>query len=139
MRIPMLLLLAAILWVPISGSMASSTEGERSRRNGEVTYRVYCASCHGPEGRGDGPVAAEMRVKPPDLTRITWRSNGAFPANEVAAAIDGRTEMRGHGSRSMPVWGYTFQEASKVADQEAEVRAQIELLVAYLRSIQEDD
>ena len=44
---------------------------------GQVTYARYCASCHGPEARGDGPVAADLRVPPPDLTALSARSGGA--------------------------------------------------------------
>ena len=134
-----LLLLAAALSLPLSVSAANGPEGGAPETQGEVTYRVYCASCHGIEGHGDGPLAAEMRVRPPDLTRIARRNKGTFPADEVAAAIDGRTEMRGHGTSSMPVWGLSFQEASKVADQEPDVRARLRQLVAYLRSIQAEE
>jgi putative copper export protein/mono/diheme cytochrome c family protein len=35
---------------------------------GEGLYGPYCASCHGPDGQGNGPAAAALRVKPADLT-----------------------------------------------------------------------
>jgi len=31
---------------------------------GARLYATYCASCHGPEGAGDGPVAAGLNPKP---------------------------------------------------------------------------
>ena len=34
---------------------------------GERLYRVYCAPCHGPDGRGDGPDAALFPERPRDL------------------------------------------------------------------------
>ena len=33
---------------------------------GRQAFRTYCASCHGPAGRGDGPVAVQLRQSPPD-------------------------------------------------------------------------
>jgi mono/diheme cytochrome c family protein len=38
-----------------------------SLQNGKHLYGVYCALCHGPEGKGGGPVAAKF-VPPPDIT-----------------------------------------------------------------------
>ena len=75
---------------------------------GKVTYGRYCASCHGLEARGNGPMAAELRVPPPDLTAISARSGGTFPFDAIAQAIDGRKTTRGHGLPDMPVWGEVF-------------------------------
>ena len=36
-------------------------------QTGRVIYRQYCAGCHGPRGKGDGPEAEGLEV--PDLTR----------------------------------------------------------------------
>lgn len=35
---------------------------------GKATYTTICLSCHGPEGKGDGPVAAALNPKPRDFT-----------------------------------------------------------------------
>jgi putative copper export protein/mono/diheme cytochrome c family protein len=35
---------------------------------GAALYPVYCASCHGAEGRGDGPEAKSLTLPPADLT-----------------------------------------------------------------------
>ncbi len=75
---------------------------------GKITYERYCASCHGPEARGNGVIAADLRVPPPDLTTLASRSGGPFPFDAVAQAIDGRKTTRGHGSPDMPVWGEVF-------------------------------
>ncbi len=37
---------------------------------GAALYATHCASCHGPSGKGDGPAAANLPVKPSDLTAI---------------------------------------------------------------------
>jgi mono/diheme cytochrome c family protein len=35
---------------------------------GEKLYATYCASCHGPKGHGDGPVAQTLNPKPANHT-----------------------------------------------------------------------
>jgi mono/diheme cytochrome c family protein len=40
-----------------------------SRQRGAMLFAKHCVACHGDRGRGDGPSAAEIRVKPADLTR----------------------------------------------------------------------
>ena len=104
---------------------------------GSEYYQRYCASCHGPEGRGNGPAAAALRARPADLTRIAARRGGAFPDAEIATYIDGRFELAAHGTREMPVWGeklgYTI--APDVHPDEV-VRGRIVTLVEYLKTIQ---
>lgn len=75
---------------------------------GEIEYRDSCAVCHGPEGKGDGPLADELQTRPADLTRLSERNGGEFPYSRVFAVIDGRYIVPGHGERDMPVWGRQF-------------------------------
>ena len=42
-------------------------------QRGELLYGVYCASCHGPEGRGDGPSSAASKPPPRDFAVRPWR------------------------------------------------------------------
>ncbi|GIX48366.1 MAG: hypothetical protein KatS3mg131_2577 [Candidatus Tectimicrobiota bacterium] len=35
---------------------------------GKALYQQYCSTCHGPEGKGNGPAAAAMQPKPRDHT-----------------------------------------------------------------------
>src|SRR5687768_10421712 len=50
-----------------------------SLARGEFLYKTYCYVCHGATGKGDGPVAAKMSVKPPALV-----------SDKVKAFKDGR-------------------------------------------------
>jgi mono/diheme cytochrome c family protein len=43
---------------------------------GPALSKAYCASCHGADGKGDGPMAKSLKVKPADLTRIAARNGG---------------------------------------------------------------
>ncbi len=104
---------------------------------GQDVYMSHCASCHGVDGKGNGPVAGSLRTPPSDLTAIALRPGG-FDEKEVAAAIDGRRTVPAHGPREMPVWGAVFETE---LESEAETARTGPLrtfeLVAYLRSIQE--
>jgi mono/diheme cytochrome c family protein len=96
-------------------------------------YRAYCASCHGAQGKGDGPVAPALTTKIPDLTTIAQRNGGVFPTNRVRKIIMGEDSIVGHGSREMPVWGPIFHQVERDRDY-GEVRLQN--VTDYLKSIQ---
>ena len=99
-------------------------------------YLQYCSSCHGKGGKGDGPLAANMKDKPADLSAITHFYKGKFPTKVIRQAISGtatdRTIAQFHGPVDMPVWGKVFRDQS--GDSIAEAR--IDLLVEYIESIQ---
>ena len=125
----------AITLAALAAGSVSGGSGERVE-NGRRAYAVYCASCHGQAGRGDGPVAADLKVAPADLTRLAARNGGHFPREMTYQAIDGRAPTRGHGTSEMPVWGATFQVSGSDRDQEREARERILDLLGYLESIQ---
>ena len=104
---------------------------------GRKEFATYCAACHGADARGDGPAAGALRTAPADLTRIAARRGGDFPADEVAAWIDGRLAPHAHGTREMPVWGYRFAEGLPQGELTQDlVRGRILTVVEFLRSIQ---
>lgn len=104
---------------------------------GGNAFAKHCASCHGMDGKGAGPVAAALSIPPADLTRIAARRGGVFPADDIAAWIDGRMAPPAHGTREMPVWGYEFAEGLPPGELTQElVRGRILTVVEYLRSIQ---
>jgi mono/diheme cytochrome c family protein len=76
--------------------------------SGAELYDRFCSACHGTSGRGDGPVAAALRIETPDLTRLSQRHGGQFPQERVRQIIDGSQLIGAHGTRTMPVWGFEF-------------------------------
>lgn len=112
---------------------AMSQAPAKSVAAGKSLYRSYCQSCHGETARGDGPVAQYLVLPPADLTRIAARRGGIFPAKEIHRIIDGRKEVRVHGTSDMPVWGDIFQQGWPPK----ETREKIQNLVAYLETLQE--
>lgn len=101
--------------------------------NGVDIYRAHCASCHGLEGKGDGPVAAALNTRVPDLTTISQRSGGIFPVARARKIISGDEVVLGHGSREMPIWGPIFHQIQQDRDY-GEIR--IQNITDYLKSIQ---
>ena len=104
---------------------------------GRDLYLRHCASCHGPAGRGDGPLVASLTRPPAELTALASRA-GRFDEAAVMSAIDGRRVVAAHGPREMPVWGVVFEQEQ--AGQPVQVYAglqQSRALTDYLRSIQE--
>ncbi len=105
---------------------------------GKHIFVQYCSSCHGLDGRGNGPTAEVISVPPADLTKIAKRRGGSFPAAEIASYIDGRTVIPGHGTREMPVWGRRFSDNIRDESLREEiVRGNLTVLVEHLKSIQE--
>ncbi len=104
--------------------------------SGSDLFKTYCAVCHGASAHGDGPLAANMKKPPPDLTQFAARNGGVFPSALVARIIDGRQPVKGHGGPDMPVWGDAFK-ASRVGSSEEAVQARIKALVEHLERIQE--
>jgi mono/diheme cytochrome c family protein len=108
---------------------------------GAEEFHNSCAVCHGEDGRGDGPLAKVLTVKPADLTQIAKRNDGVFPIERVSETIDGRRQVGAHGTREMPVWGSRYE--LEVGRQygpygsEALVKTRVHVLVRYLQSIQE--
>lgn len=76
---------------------------------GQAEYRSSCATCHGIDGKGKGPISAELRMPPPDLTVLAKKNNSVFPFSSVYEVIDGRKVIIAHGTRDMPVWGWRFR------------------------------
>jgi mono/diheme cytochrome c family protein len=97
--------------------------------DGAALYAVYCASCHGERGRGDGKAVAYLNVAVPDLTTIAERK-GKFDAAAVLAAIDGQGRPAYH---EMPGWQAVFATAYGTPERE---RVALDNLVKHLEKLQ---
>lgn len=98
---------------------------------GRKLFNQYCATCHGVTAKGEGPVAAALKVGPPDLTTLQ-KPGEKFPFFRVQTKIDGEKEVEAHGPRKMPVWGTVFKSTSGELQRHADVYA----LVRYIESLQ---
>ena len=55
-------------------------------------------------------MSRELKVKVPDLTLLKSKYKGVYPMDQVMSSIDGTKAVRGHGERTMPVWGQVFRD-----------------------------
>jgi mono/diheme cytochrome c family protein len=104
--------------------------------SGPETFATHCASCHGPRGEGDGPVAATMKINVPNLRVLSQRNDGRFPTEEVASYIDGRNLPAAHGDRSMPVWGPIFDTTGRLIPRAEGAEQRIDAVIDFLRELQ---
>jgi len=128
------------LAAPQAAAAAAPQESPKVDMNaasdGSSIYPRYCATCHGVSARGNGPLAADLRVPVPDLTTIAARSRGKFPAERVQKIITNGENLRGHGSVDMPAWGDAFKRTTGLDG--ATPEQAIRNLTHYLWSLQRD-
>lgn len=105
-----------------------------SPASGQEMFKTYCAACHGPDGRGDGPAGPALKKQPANLTELTQRNGGKFPQMKVYDTIKGDLDMPAHGSRDMPVWGNLFSSVS--GGSQGMIQMRISNLTDYIKSIQ---
>lgn len=125
------------------GSSVVSFAAEKDDKvdRGKREYVNNCAICHGVAAKGDGPYR-EFISKIPDLTVLAKNNKGVFPINRVYEVVDGRQQIKAHGTRDMPIWGREYSIAAAEFhgdvdyDQEAFVRTRILSLIDYLYRIQ---
>jgi cytochrome c oxidase cbb3-type subunit III len=92
----------------------------QNQAEGKKLYLTYCSSCHGDNGKGDGPAAQSLPVKPANHT------SGAVMnqlTDQFLMEIISKGGSAVGKSPMMPAWGGQFKEN------------QLRDIVAYVRSI----
>lgn len=139
-RWAVLVVLCFAALLPPQLSRAQEVEDPQTLAQGRALYMTHCATCHGLEADGQGPMAPVLLVQPKPLSQLAAENGGIFPMTRVVMRIDGRDPLVSHGS-AMPVYGDFFQgddRALKTASgQPILASGPIVDLVTYLRSIQQ--
>ncbi len=110
---------------------------------GKREFDTNCASCHGADGKGNGPLGELLRRSPPDLTQLAKKNQGILPMGRLYDVVEG-AGVPSHGTRDMPIWGreYRIEDAQNLMeargnyDSAALVRARILTLLEYINRIQ---
>ena len=135
-RVPLMALLVALPLV-----VSAQSAQVKPLDFGQQEFVARCASCHGRDGKGSGPIADLLRKSPPDLTMLSRGNGGMFPISRVYDSIVG-DDVKAHGSRDMPVWGQLYRlragehYADTYYDPEAYVRIRVLALVEYISRLQ---
>ena len=145
---------SCLKWLMTAG-LAAGIAGAAQAQDvdvGKSEFQSSCASCHGADGKGNGPLREQLRVPPPDLTVLAKNNNGEFPAAALYQTIDGSKAVPAHGNREMPIWGERFNPiislphsvdpsywklAGPEQSPEVVVRKRISAVVDYLGRIQQ--
>jgi mono/diheme cytochrome c family protein len=105
---------------------------------GKNEFVNYCASCHGSDGKGNGPIVHFLKRKPKDLTQLTKENSNVFPFERIWGVFDGTYTMTEHGSSEMPIWGYQFvREAQLENEPNTTAKAKALDIILYIQVIQE--
>ncbi|TPQ35265.1 hypothetical protein C2U70_15235 [Bradyrhizobium guangdongense] len=99
--------LKRLMIAALAAGFASAVQAE-DLDIGKAEFQSSCASCHGADGRGKGPVSGQLKVPPSDLTVLAKTNGGVFPTNAVFEVIHGAKAVAAHGTRDMPIWGERF-------------------------------
>ncbi len=94
---------------------------------GKAKYDMFCGSCHGATGKGDGPVGGSLNPKPRDFSigdfKIDADKDGKAGTDaDLTLVIKNGAGAYG-GSPMMAPWGATLSEAD------------LDNMVAFVRSL----
>lgn len=139
MRLCGVLLAAALALAGCAGERRR-IEGlaEPPPEEGAAAYGRSCASCHGMDGSGGGPVASALAHPVPDLRLLAARNGGVYPRDLVIRSIQGEHVVAAHGTREMPVWSQAYGPVSGATAAAAFwARRRVELLADYVGTLQQ--
>ena len=130
--------LIALLAVWIAGVKASPTVDETLPSSyvpsGKLMYQQYCATCHGPDAKGTGPMASFLKTRPSDLTLLSKRHGGKFPKEYVQSVLEFGPGPPSHGSSDMPAWGPVPFHSETLCDHTVDRPAVVYMLTSWWRS-----
>ena len=106
---------------------------------GRSAYLGHCTDCHGPDGRGGGPLAPIAGKAVPDLTTLSRGWGGAYPTGYVVRAVGEPSEVHG-GIPAMPNYARLLAgrpvRYALPGGQEVDTTDTVLALAAYLETLQ---
>jgi mono/diheme cytochrome c family protein len=116
-----LLVSALVLAIAPSAALAADLA------KGKETFKMYCETCHGASGKGDGPGAAGLQPPPRDFTKGEFKfdadKNGKVGEDADLKLVIKKGPGAFGGAAFMPAW------EGAIAD------ADIDNLIAVIRSL----
>ena len=135
--------LLAISLLGLGASAASAAQPNKTTPKtnvavGKELFHQRCSICHGERADGNGTSESGSFLEPSkvaaaNLTALSARNGGTFPADRVRDAIFSKGSIPAHGTPEMPAWGNVFYDLkSRPQVYEERVRD----LTAYIESVQ---
>jgi mono/diheme cytochrome c family protein len=110
---------APVLLLLLLTALSHSLTFAQEPADGKRMYQAYCSGCHGLSGKGDGPAAKTLPVKPADHTRIEMNQY----TDQYLIEIISKGGASVGRSPQMPAWGAVLKEP------------QVKEIVAYVRAL----
>jgi len=118
---PLIALLAVLAW------LVPATAGAGDLTAGKETYKLFCETCHGPGGKGDGPGAVGLQPPPRDFSAGEFKfdadGNGKPGEDADLKAVISKGAAEFGGSPLMTPWAGALTDAD------------IENVIAVIRSL----
>ena len=138
---------AGMIWAAAAcACLSGAAAAQDAMTIGQFEFANSCVQCHGPLGKGDGPLVSYMTGSMPDITQLKKNNGGLFPVTEVFNVIDGGAAAGPHGTSEMPAWGQRYRKdapewlgySGAPGEAEALARLRVLSLVEYVASLQEE-
>ena len=108
----------------LSNFNAAEAGDPKTAFEGQRLFVSHCQLCHGPDGKGSGPLATNLGLAPSDLSQ-TVRSRSDTILRKIISGEGGQTitgrDRHNILTDAMPQWGEIFTDQ------------QIDALIAYMR------
>ena len=96
---------------------------------GQASYQTNCLSCHGPTGKGDGPVGAVLQPPPRDLSTADFKfdtdEDGKPGTDADLKGVISKGAGAFGGNQMMAPWGGILSDED------------IDNVIAYIRTLKE--
>jgi mono/diheme cytochrome c family protein len=114
------------LGVLLAVGLATAARAAGDPAKGKVIFTTNCTSCHGDDGKGDGPVGVALNPRPRDFTKAEFKFDAAKdgkPGSDAALTNVIKNGAGAYGgSPLMAPWGGTLSDAD------------IQNVIAYIRT-----
>jgi cytochrome c oxidase cbb3-type subunit III len=110
---------AALVCAIVLAATVQRAAADEDAVSPSTDYLIYCAKCHGTDGKGDGPNASTLKTRPRDFADCAVMKK-ISDATMFKAIKDGGGSV--HVSSEMPPWGQAFDDH------------EIKGLIAYVRN-----
>ncbi len=94
----------------VAGLLVTSAATAQDAAKGKQVYEIYCVTCHGPKGDGQGPVGKTLNPPPRDFTKGEFKYGGTD--QDIFDVISNGAAPKG-GSPLMVAWEGVISESDR--------------------------